>query len=413
LTLANGGFIEPVSFELSAESDFLAPVSELQIEITSLAIDYDSEPKLANLSLSLDNAASISSLDIRLLSQGVELQKYLLAPSETISLELPELVSAQDYQLRISAWDINNRLIAVSENDYEFTYLRPQPSILIQSVAIDYETKQIAIQLELEQGDEIASYEVSLFSEGNLRIATHAGEGILPSEIQFPFEELSAQGYYLSLQVFDAERNPLLLEPSTWEFESLPPEKPWYEGLTTLRSDIPFMIAAVLLLLVLIMLIVRTILRPRQRIKVNLDDKKIWADDVKNEWSSSVTQAQVTIDSRLNELPIAVLRVVKLKKQEYKKNFDIKTDNEVIRIGRSTQNNDLAFEDISRVSDKHVIIHQREQRFFIKDVDSRNGTKLGETIMKANEEYELSNRSRIILDPKEESVEIEFIRLGS
>ncbi len=371
------------TFSFFSDRDYAAPPPPVEIQIMS--VSYDQAKDVYRLALSITGLESVQQVIVQAWDnkrgQIPPDHPYDPALSSQIELKPEGFEAGNQYLFRILATDKNGNIIRDKEGKLylaeseEVTYEPPPLAAVkfkINSVNTNFETKRLVIELDLPEGaGEVYTYEgFILDAETGNKIgndfddifSSNRIEEALPEAIQQAQEERSYR-----LNLFLTTRDGRRLETDPYEFKVVPPAPPGLLAQVWSVLQNPVIWGSILVIVLSVAAIVVYWTRPARKETLLPPLPRPPIDQTLMSYPSSVEAAQ----PRLPRLRLKVLQSPIPSSEEEK----LITTFPFV-IGRDGCDFNIPDQRISR---RHAEITVRDGKFFVTDLESRNGTFIGTT----------------------------------
>lgn len=417
------------TFNFNSDRDYAPPPPPVTAQISSIV--YDSAKDIYKLALNVTSPNTLSKVVVEVWDEkgGTQVPpaQEFENPGPTLQFERNSdgLVSGREYTFRVKAVDKNGLLIANEKGETtltqkQFVYEPPQADVIqfsIKSVQANFKTGQLTIDLDVPEAGKVNSYAGFIVDED-----TGAGiyefqptlfpgtqiVGPLPPAIRQAEGERS---YRLTLNLTDKDGRRLQAEPYT--FKAVPPPPPGLIASIWLALQTPPVFISVFVIILCVVALVIYWNRPARKEALPppmprppVDHTIISSPGAGAEIARRRQAQAAQPQPRPAPPPPARLRleVLETSKPPAEK-VKIITRFPCV-IGRSGC--DFNFPGDQHISRRHAEITRQGSMFFITDLDSRNGTFIGETMLpprtptplNGSTVVRLGRRTQIKIDPQ-------------
>jgi hypothetical protein len=379
------------TFSFFSDRDYAAPPPPVEIQIMS--VSYDAAQNIYKLVLSLSGTESVQQVVIQAwdtkLGQIPPDHPFDPATATKIELKPEGFEAGHQYVFRVLATDKNGTIIKGKEDKLylaesgELTYQPPQAAAIkfkVNAVNTNFDAKKLIIDLDLPEGaGEVYTYEGFLIDAvtgnkvGNDFADVFSNNRIeedLPEAIRQAQEERSYR-----LNLFLTTKDGRRLETDAYEFKVVPVAPPGLLAQIWSAVQNPVVwVSSVIIILSVIALVI------------------YWNRPAKKEALPSplprppIDQTMINGPSRPNPAPPLPIQAAKPRQPRLRlkvlqaptspQEKDKLITSFPFVIGRNDSNFDIPDQRISR---QHLEITLHEGKFFVTDLESRNGTFIGET----------------------------------
>lgn len=378
------------TFSFSSDRDYVAPPPPVEIQIMS--VSYDAAQNIYKLVLSISGIESVQQVIIQAwdtkLGQIPPDHPFDPATATKIELKPEGFEAGHQYVFRVLATDKNGTIVKGKDDKLylaesgELTYQPPQAAAIkfkVNAVNTNFDTKKLIIDLDLPDGaGEVYTYEGFLVDAvtGNKVgngfadvFSSNRIEEDLPEAIQQTQEERSYR-----LNLFLTTKDGRRLETDPYEFKVVPVAPP--SLLARIWSAVQNPVVWVSIVIIILSVTALVIYWNRPAKKETLPsplprppiDQTMMGKPAPNVAPPPQAQPAKPRQPRLR------LKVLQAPAPPPEKDKFITTFPFV--IGRNDSNFNISDQRISR---QHVEISLHEGKFFVTDLESRNGTFIGET----------------------------------
>jgi hypothetical protein len=414
------------TFSFFSPQDYNAPPPPANAQISNLV--YDQAQDIYTVAMSVTSPETLQKVVVELWDEksGTQLPpaQEFENPEATLQFErhTDDLVAGREYSFRVKAVDQEGFLITIGEEGetilakQTFVYEPPPPpppEVIVKSVQADFEAKRLFVDLESRNVGEITSYEgfivdketgAGIYEFGPTLFPGNRIEEQLPQSIEQAGEPRS---YVINLTLIPKEGPPIkLLQP--YEFKAVPPPPPGLMVRVGQALQNPaILISIFVIILCTVGLVIyfnrpakkETLLSPMPRPPI--DHTMISGPSVE---APQPQPRQPPPRPAQPQPPRLSLEVLETPGAPPEKKKVITTFPFV--IGRDGSNFNIPGD--QTLSRQHVEISLRGNKFFITDLESRNGTYIGETRLSPRTPTPLGNtsivrlghRTQLKLDPQ-------------
>lgn len=414
------------TFSFFSPQDYNAPPPPANAQISNLV--YDQAQDIYTVAMSVTSPETLQKVVVELWDEksGTQLPpaQEFENPEATLQFErhTDDLVAGREYSFRVKAVDQEGFLITIGEEGetilakQTFVYEPPPPpppEVIIKSVQADFEAKRLFVDLESRNVGEITSYEgfivdketgAGIYEFGPTLFPGNRIEEQLPQSIEQAGEPRS---YVINLTLIPKQGPPIkLLQP--YEFKAVPPPPPGLMVRVGQALQNPAVLISIfVIILCTVGLVVyfnrpakkETLLSPMPRPPI--DHTMISGPSVE---APQPQPRQPPPRPAQPQPPRLSLEILETPGAPPEKKKVITTFPFV--IGRDGSNFNIPGD--QTLSRQHVEISLRGNKFFITDLESRNGTYIGETRLSPRTPIPLGNtsivrlghRTQLKLDPQ-------------
>lgn len=204
------------------------PITPIQAGIVRLRL---SEGQV-NVQFSVTGADRVARLEFDIINaetSATEATVQAEAVNREINLDTSGLMQGAEYIVRITPYDLNGQPVLDGLGESSFTLGAPRtlPTILIDGVNHQSGTRDVSVDLIVENAESVAALEVSLVnSETGARVLGPEIYDGTPATIDIPTENLSRNvGYQIRIRPVDNQNQQFYAEPVVAEFVYSPPGK--------------------------------------------------------------------------------------------------------------------------------------------------------------------------------------------
>lgn len=376
------------TFSFFSDRDYAAPPPPVEIQIMS--VSYDAAQNIYKLALSVSGLESVQQVIVQAwdtkLGQIPPDHPFDPATATKIELKPEGFEAGHQYVFRILATDKNGQIIKGKEDKLylaesgELTYEPPQAAALkfkVNAVNTNFDTKKLIVDLDLPDGaGEVNTYEGFLIDAvtGNKVgdnfadvFSSNRIEEDLPDVIQQAQEERSYR-----LNLFLTTKDGRRLETDPYEFKVVPVAPPGLLARIWSALQNPVVWVSIVIIILSVTAVVIYWNRPakKETLPSPLPRPPIDQTMLAN---PAPKIAPLPLQPAKPRQPRLRLKVLEAPTSPPEKDKFITTFPFV--IGRNDSNFNIPDQRISR---QHVEITLREGQFFVTDLESRNGTFIGE-----------------------------------
>ncbi len=385
------------TFNFQSDRDYAPPPPPVTAQIGSIV--YDAANDVYKLALSVTSPDTLSKVVVEVWDEkgGTQVPpaQEFENPQTTLQFERDStgLVSGRDYSFRVKAVDKNGYLVTDAEGQNildkkEFVYEPPQVDVIkfnIRSVQANFKDSRLVIDLDVPDASKVNSYEGFIVDE-----ETGAGVFEFPPTL-FNGAQIVAdlppgirqipetRGYRLTLFLTDKDGRRLQADP--YQFKAVPPPPPGLLARVWSVLQLPAVLVSIFVIILSVVVLVIYWNRPARKESLPTPmprppvDHTIISSPAASAEMARLRQAQspavppppppARLRLQVMQTPVAVPEM-----------------NKVIAvfpcvIGRSGC--DFNFPGDQHISRQHAEITRQGSTFYITDLDSRNGTFIGET----------------------------------
>ncbi|MBE7474906.1 MAG: hypothetical protein DPW09_37035 [Anaerolineae bacterium] len=413
------------TFSFFSPQDYNAPPPPANAQISNLV--YDREKDIYTVAMSVTSPETLQKVVVELWDEksGTQLPpaQEFENPEATLQFErhTDDLVAGREYSFRVKAVDQEGFLVTIGEEGETilakqiFVYEPPPPpppEIIIKSVQADFNAKRLFVDLETRNVGEITSYEGFIVDK-----ETGAGIGEFGPTL-FPgnrIEEQLPQGieqageprsYVINLTLIPKE-GPAIKPAQPYEFKAVPPPPPGLMVRVVQALQNPAILISIFVIILCTIGLVIYLNRPAKKEALlsplprpPIDQTMISGPSVE----APQPQPRPQPARPVQPPPRLSLEVLETPGAPPEKKKVITTFPYV--IGRDGSNFNIPGD--QTLSRQHVEISVRGNKFFITDLESRNGTYIGETRLPPRTPTPLGNtsivrlghRTQLKLDPQ-------------
>ncbi|MCK6624510.1 MAG: FHA domain-containing protein [Anaerolineae bacterium] len=412
------------TFSFFSPQDYNAPPPPANAQISNLV--YDQAQDIYTVAMSVTSPETLQKVVVELWDEksGTQLPpaQEFENPEATLQFErhTDDLVAGREYSFRVKAVDQEGFLITIGEEGetilakQTFVYEPPPPpppEVIIKSVQADFEAKRLFVDLESRNVGEITSYEgfivdketgAGIYEFGPTLFPGNRIEEQLPQSIEQAGEPRS---YVINLTLIPKEGPPIkLLQP--YEFKAVPPPPPGLMVRVGQALQNPAILISIFVIILCTVGLVIYLNRPAKKEALlsplprpPIDHTMISGPSV--EAPQPQPRQQPSVQPPPPRLSLEVLETPGAPPERKK----VITTFPFV-IGRDGANFNIPGD--QTLSRQHVEISVRGNKFFITDLESRNGTYIGQTRLPPRTPTPLGNgsivrlghRTQLKLDPQ-------------
>jgi hypothetical protein len=373
------------TFSFFSPKDYDPPLAPVEIYITSAA--YIKEEDVFRLALNITTIEAVGQVIVKAVDTNLGQRggDHIFDPAAAAEIEIkPEGFEAgNQYVFKVFAVDKDRNYIRSNKEDgdplvlaetSELTYEPPQIAPVefkVNSVNPNLETKKLIIDLALLRGaDQVSTYKGYLLDEvtgnkvGNDFDDVFSGNVI---EIDLPQEILQAQaerGYLLNLSLITPDKQEIGTDP--YKFKVIPLEPPGLLAQIATAVQNPAISVSIIIIILCVVAVVIYWNRPAR--------KESLPSPLPRPPIDQTLMSQPGVEVSQPRLPRLRLKVLQSPTSSAEKEKLITTFPFV--IGRDGCDFNIPDQRISR---RHAEITVRDGKFFVTDLESRNGTFIGTT----------------------------------
>ncbi len=384
------------TFGFISDRDYAPPAAPVTTQISSIV--YDAAKDTYKLALAVTSPEQLQKVVVEVWDEkgGTQVPpaQEFETPGPTIQFERNSqgLSSGREYTFRVRAVDKKGNLIIANEQgdttltSRKFVYEPPQADVIkfnIKSVQADYQSNQLKIDLDVPEANKVNSYEGFIVDE-NTGAGVHefaptlfSGAQIvvpLPPTIQQAQQE---GGYKLTLYLTDKDGRRLQAEP--YQFKAVPPPPPGLLARLGLALQNPLVLVTIFVIILCVIFLIIYYNRPARKEELPAPMLRPPVDHtIISAPSPELAQIRPTASPSRPVAPPPPgirLEVVETSSPPAEKTKLITAFPCV--IGRTGC--DFNFPDDQHISRRHAEITRQGSTFYITDLESRNGTFIGET----------------------------------
>lgn len=394
-----------------------ATLPPVGMELTS--VEYDTDTDTITLNLRLAQADDIDDFQVSIIDNNTNLLINTYEPSVATQIQIsPQgLTPGGEYLIRITGESPGGENL---RSEAEFTYTReltPTPTISptpeikadLQAIELSPDKSEIIIRIASQNESDIQGYRLRIVNKATGLLQ----EELIDLDIE-NYEEIRLAGdfipsgeYTFTLTALDSNNRELFTSQLDATYNAPPkptatPSPGAIEQVTDAARDNPIIVLAILLIaLVLIALFIWLVRSRRSRADMSFSPLPS-AGKTMVDFKVPGAKSSAEIDDRTEILTVApqipparliVMQTPDSKDANFKDNWFItKTP---YKIGR--QNADMTVPHDKGISRHHVTITFENDKFFIQDEASANGTSLNSQPLTANQRTQLMNGAIILL----------------
>lgn len=413
------GAVASVTVPFESTLSCAVPVMEPVIQQADVVLLDDGQTY--QVDLVADNIAAVAEWQVRIIDDSgnrVFLETFNALIGEPIQFSLADLAPETRYQISVSALDANGRLLqngddsTLAQNSITTPAIEvAPPKLAMEEFFIIRDEGVFQTQLQIENGDQIASYEGQLIvADTNERLRTFIPELDNNNVFTISLEALAAATYRIDLKALNEDS--VTIAEASQEIDYAPQRIPFFIRLLNGFLERPYLpLLALLILLALIFYLVRrrhnnqpawptaaaqaaaTAYTPpvhKTQLGERFDDIKVapepdpWMDEPFPETVPTPTAPMQTAKLQILATPgmASPATAVSIHKTPF-------------LLGREGCN--LNVERDRRVSRAHARIEQQDDVYLIQDLQSANGTFVNGQRLQMNEKKRLENGAEIRL----------------
>jgi hypothetical protein len=387
------------TFGFVSDKDYAPPPAPVTAQISSII--YDAAKDTYQLAVSLTGPELIQKVVVEIWDEkgGTQVPpaQEFESPGETLQFERNStgLVSGREYSFRVRAVDKAGNLIPTAEGETTltqkiFVYEPPQVESIpftIKSVQADYKSNELRLDLDVPDADKVNSYEGFIIDEDTGAGVHEFTPTLFPGpQIVAPLPPAmapapTARSYRLTLRLTDLAGHRWQAEP--YEFKAIPPPPPGLLTRILTALQIPFVLMTIFVIILSVVLLViywnrparkEALLSPLPRPPV--DQTMLTSPQSRAQMAAQMRQAAPSTPVVAPPPPPPGLRLEVIDAETPPPEKMKVLTRFPCTLGRSGC--DFNFPQDQHISRRHLEITRQGNVFYIADLESSNGTFMGE-----------------------------------